>query len=224
MDNDSADTVSLDSTIVLDLFTDRIVAEYTGRQDYVDDSNEITRKLCLFYNATLLYENNKKSVFGYFQKMHSLHLLADTPQYLKDKQIIKVAGSYGNTSKGVNSTLPIINYGLDLLRDWLLKPVETQIQEGNEIQTQVTQNLYFLKGRAMLQELIYYNPFNNYDRVSALIMLMIYREQFLIMYEGDVSSGNQRRREDDPGYAGNDEFFRKNFNDRFAGKLKDFGD
>jgi hypothetical protein len=31
VDNDSAETMSLTSTIVLDLWTDRIVAEYTGR-------------------------------------------------------------------------------------------------------------------------------------------------------------------------------------------------
>jgi hypothetical protein len=60
--------------------------------------------------------------------MHSLHLLADTPQYLKDKQIIKVAGSYGNTSKGVNTTTPVLNYGMDLIKEWLIKPV-VQLKE-----------------------------------------------------------------------------------------------
>lgn len=32
VDNDEAESSSLSSTFVLDLFTDRIVAEYTGRQ------------------------------------------------------------------------------------------------------------------------------------------------------------------------------------------------
>ena len=74
----------------------------------------------------------------------------------------------------------------------------------------------------MIQELIYYNPFNNFDRVSALIMLMIYREQFLIMYEGNVSKGSINDASNDPNYAGNDEFFRKNFVERF-GKDKSNG-
>jgi hypothetical protein len=51
---------------VLDLFTDRIVAEYTGRQDYANDNFEIVRLLCLFYNGKCLYEQNKKGLFSYF--------------------------------------------------------------------------------------------------------------------------------------------------------------
>jgi len=53
-----AHTTSLTSVFVLDLFTDRIVAEYTGRQDYADDNFEIVRRLCLFYNGKCLYESH----------------------------------------------------------------------------------------------------------------------------------------------------------------------
>lgn len=67
-DNDVAETMSLTSTFVLDLWTDRIVAEYTGRQDYADDNFEIVRKLCIFYNGKCLYEQNKKGIFAYFSK------------------------------------------------------------------------------------------------------------------------------------------------------------
>lgn len=58
-ENDQAESMSLGSVFVLDLWTDRIVAEYTGRPMYSDDLNEICRKMCLFYNAKCLYENNK---------------------------------------------------------------------------------------------------------------------------------------------------------------------
>jgi hypothetical protein len=85
VDNDSADTMSLTSTFVLDLYTDKIVAEYTGRQDFADDNFEIVRLLCLFYNGKCLYEQNKKGIFAYFSRMNCLHLLADVPEYLKDK-------------------------------------------------------------------------------------------------------------------------------------------
>lgn len=219
VENDSADTLSLDSTLILDLFTDRIVAEYTGRQDYADYNHEKSRLLCIFYNATMLFENNKKGPFAYFQRMHSLHLLADTPQYLKDKQIIKVAGSYGNTSKGVNTTTPVLNYGMDLIKEWLIKPV-VQLKEidGQEVEV-ATPNLYFIKGRALLKELIQCNPNINVDRVSALIMLMIYREQFMIMYEGDLA----RSKNDDSYDASdpaNDEFFIKNYHPKNAYALK----
>lgn len=60
VDNDQAESSSLSSTFVLDLFTDRIVAEYTGRQAFAEDNYEIVRLLCLFYNAKCMYESNKR--------------------------------------------------------------------------------------------------------------------------------------------------------------------
>jgi hypothetical protein len=56
VDDDVSNTASLTSTFVLDLLTDRIVAEYTGRQEYADDNFEIVRRLCIFYNAKCMYE------------------------------------------------------------------------------------------------------------------------------------------------------------------------
>ena len=118
---------------VLDLFTDTIVAEYTGRLPFADDNFELSRKLALFYNAKILYENNKKGLYAYFQRLNSLHLLADTPDYLKDKDLVKYTG-IGNKSKGVAATLPINNYGNSLIRDWLLKPYEyIEMVDGEEV-------------------------------------------------------------------------------------------
>lgn len=213
--NDEADTVSLNSCFVLDLFTDKIVAEYTGRSTYTDFDFEKVRLLCMFYNAMCIYEQNKKGPYAYFQRMHSLHLLADTPQYLKDKQLIKISGSYGNTSKGVNATVPIQNYGLDLLKDWLLKLVPAT-KEIDGIQTEYEiNNLYFIKNRALLKELIMYNPERNCDRISSLIMLMVYREQFMILYEGNLNRKDNYD-EYDASDPANDEFFTKNYHPKNA--------
>jgi hypothetical protein len=71
---------------VLDLFTDRIVAEYTGRPKFADEAYELTRKLLLFYNAKGCYENNLKGLYAYFKTMKCTHLLCDTPEYLKGKE------------------------------------------------------------------------------------------------------------------------------------------
>lgn len=62
VDNDVAESTSLTSTFVLDLWTDTIVAEYTGRHNLANDNYEIVRLLCLFYNAKCLYESNKKRI------------------------------------------------------------------------------------------------------------------------------------------------------------------
>ena len=206
-ENDESDTMSLGSLFVLDLWTDRIVAEYTGRPMYVDDLNETARKVCLFYNAKLLYENNKKNTFAYFSRMNSLHLLADTPEYLKNKQLIKSVG-YGNTSKGVNATLPIKNFGFTLIRDWLLKPVTViKDEDGNTVEYTVP-NLHFIKNRALIKELILYNPAINVDRIMSLVQLMLYREEKMILYQGDPTKA---KKVDDNNYLGNDPFFDRNY-------------
>ena len=209
-ENDTANTMSLGSMFVLDLWTDRIVAEYTGRPMFSDDLNEIARKMALFYNARILYENNKKQSFAYFSKMNCLYLLADTPEYLKQKQLIKTTG-YGNTAKGVTATVPIKNYGFTLIRDWLLKPVTTLIkQDGEEIETTVP-NLHFLKNRALIKELILFNPDINVDRIMSLVQLMLYREEKMVLYNGDMTRAQNKTNAD---YKGNDDYFVKNYDKR----------
>ena len=48
-----------------------------------------------------------------------------------------------------------------------------------------------LKGKSS-EELIAFNPQGNFDRIRALGMVMLYREKFMIDYEGDVA-GNVRQ-------------------------------
>ena len=185
-DNDVADSMSLGSIIMLDTWTDTIVMEYTGRPDYADDYYEICRKACLFYNATLLYEQNRKGLFPYFSQKNSLHLLADTPEYLLGKQLIKGIG-YGNTRKGVTTTAPIKEHGFGLIRDWLLKPVTKVVINAEGEEEEITMsNLYNIKNRALLKELILYHPQLNVDRIMALCMLMIYRQEKMVILQGDL--------------------------------------
>lgn len=210
-ENDTSNTMSLGSMFVLDLWTDRIVAEYTGRPQFSDDLNEIARKMALFYNAKILYENNKKNTFAYFSKMNCLYLLADTPEYLRQKQLIKTIG-YGNTSKGVTATIPIKNYGFTLIRDWLLKPVTTTTNQNNEDIEITVPNLHFLKNRALIKELILFNPDINVDRIMSLLQLMLYREEKLVLYGGDMTKAQNKT---PSSYKGNDDYFSKNFDQKF---------
>ena len=206
-ENDEAQSMSLGSMFVLDLWTDRIVAEYTGRPMFADDLNEICRKLCLFYNAKVMVENNKKNTFSYFSRMNSLHLMADTPEYFKNKQLIKTTG-FGNASKGITATLPIKNFALGLIRDWLLKPVTITKEEGNEVVEYTVPNLSFIKNRALLKELMLYNPAINVDRIMSLCQLMLYREEKMILYQGEPRRAEKTI---DASYLGNDPFFTRNY-------------
>ena len=205
-DDDASTTLSLGSYYVLDLWTDQIVAEYTGRPLLANDFYEIGRRLTLFFNAKMNYENNKKGLFAYFSQMNCLYLLTDTLEFLKDQDYVK-GTTYGNKAKGVNANAAINNYARMLIRNWLLKPMKFQhIVDGEETEV-LLPTLYKLKCRALLKELILYNQEGNFDRVSALGMLMLYREDKMIMYQGDFSKNRKDEREAD--YLGNDPFFKR---------------
>lgn len=199
-DADVADTMSLGSCFVMDLWTDTIVAEYTGRPTFAEDLFEIVRRLCIFYNCKCLYERNLKGCFSYFSARNSLHLLADTPQYLLDRQIISSIG-YGNTSKGVHATAPIIKFGFRLINDWLRKPVTSieKTEDGTEEEVTIS-NLYKLRNRALIKELIQWNPYKNFDRVLSLVELMLYREEKIMLYQGSTSMGRSAARVEEDDY------------------------
>ena len=211
--NDQAESHSLASVFVFDLFTDRIVAEFTGRTEFADDMHEIVRKLCLFYNGKVLYESNIKGCYSYMEKMHSTYLLADTPQYLRDKQIIKYSG-FGSSAKGVAATAPVNNFANRLIKDWFNKlvPIERTDENGNKEIIQ-TPSLYLLKTRALIEEAIQFNPEINVDRIRALGMVMLYREEYVIMYGNNLNKESREKvRKDDPS---NDPFFQRNYDFRF---------
>ena len=210
-DDDESNTMSLGSIFVLDLWTDRIVAEYTGRPPFADDYYEICRKLCLFYNGRLNYEYNKKGLFSHFSTRNSLYLLTDVLDFLKEKQMMK--DGYGNKSKGTNASPAINAYARSRLRSWLLAPVPIiQTIDGEEKEVMVPR-LFTVKNRALLKELINYNSEGNFDRISAMGMLMLLREDRMIRYQGDVSKEKQERANNS--YDGNDPFFRRNYDFRF---------
>lgn len=211
--NDQAESHSLASVFVFDLFTDRIVAEFTGRTEFADDMHEIVRKLCLFYNGKVLYESNIKGCYSYMEKVHSTYLLADTPQYLRDKQIIKYSG-FGSSAKGVSATAPVNNFANRLIKDWFNKlvPIERTDENGNKEIIQ-TPSLYLLKTRALIEEAIQFNPEINVDRIRALGMVMLYREEYIILYGNNLNKESREKvRKDDPS---NDPFFQRNYDFRF---------
>ena len=167
--------------------------------------------LCLFYNAKCLFEANKKGIYAYFAKMNSTHLLAETPEYLREKQLIKYS-NIGSSRYGVNATAAINNYANNLIRNWLLEPVKVGVSEGKEEKIITVQKLYFLRNRALIDELIVFNPELNVDRIRALGMVMLYRQEKLILYQGNI---NKAKDYTPSNYLGNDKFFKNNYDLRF---------
>lgn len=206
-DDDESNTMSLGSIFVLDLWTDRIVAEYTGRPSFADDYYEICRKLCLFYNGRLNYEYNKKGLFSHFSTRNSLYLLTDVLDFLKEKQMMK--DGIGNKSKGTNASPAINAYARSRLRSWLLSPVPVIQTIDGESKEVMVPRLFTVRNRALLKELINYNPEGNFDRISAMGMLMLLREDKMIKYQGDV--GRDRQENAENSYDGEDPFFKRNY-------------
>jgi len=161
-----------------------------------------------------MYENNVRGTFAYFSQRNCTHLLADTPEYLRDRQLIKSIG-YGNSSKGVTASAPIKDYGFRLIRDWLIKPVTKleRNEEGGDKEVTMP-NLYRIRNRALLKELILWNPDINVDRVMSLVQLMLYREEKMVLYQGNLAGSSAR---DDSDGLENDEYFTKNYDMRIKG-------
>lgn len=207
-DADCSNTMSLGSIFVMDLWTDMIVAEYTGRPTFAEDFYEICRKLCLFYNCRCMYEQNVMGMFSYFSSHNATHLLAETPEYLVQRNMISSIG-YGNKSVGIRATTPIINGAFKMIQTWLRKPIvsiETDA-EGNNNEVTIP-NLYRIKNRALLKELVLWNPQGNFDRIMSLVQLMLYREEKMVLYHGDlrhteeISSGMEKDDYWDKNYPG----------------------
>ena len=200
--------MSLGSVFVLDLWTDKIVAEYTGRPLFAEDFYEVCRRLCLYYNGRMNYENNKKGLFSYFSKNNCTYLLTDQLEFLRDKQMIKDVG-YGNKAKGTNATLAVNSYAKNLLRAWLLRPtVVIQEVDGEQVEVSIP-SLFTVRSRALIKELINFNNEGNFDRISAMGMLMLLREDKMITYQGNISKERQER--ESASYLGNDPFFDRNY-------------
>lgn len=183
-DHDDSFTNSLGSTFIFkrvragEAWTDVIVAEYSGRPDTAEEYYENVRKLLTFYNARLLFENERKGIYPYFTNKHCDYLLADQP----DKIISEVfKDSKVQRRKGCHMTKQIRTYGEGLILEWLLD----EFEEGHP-------NVERVYSEPLIEELIENDGVRNVDRVIALCMVMIYREE---LYQVKVSSAKEQNKQ-----------------------------
>jgi len=172
-DDDESNTKSLGSMLVLDLFTDRIVAHYKGRPD-ANTFYETCRRLGLYYNAKIIYERNKKGLYGYFYNKAALYMLADEPEILREKGISS-ANTSGNSSKGIYGSGPVNAWGIELYALWC------GLQAYGEEEGSPITNLHRVESIPLLRETIHFNiSRGNFDDISAVGLLMIFRESLKI--------------------------------------------
>lgn len=205
--NDSAqDSDSLFCCLVFDLYTDKLVAEFTGRKPLVEDNYDVVYNLAKFYSATVMYESNRKGLYAYFANKHALWMLADCPDYLRARQLVKYS-MFGSAIKGISVNEYINSFAADRIKEWLVKTTQvtkkTDDPENPEEQIEVP-NIFTIMSPGLLKELIGYGPDTNTDRVSALAQVMLYREQFMI--NGAMNSSSNTK--DDS----SDEFLSRDWN------------
>lgn len=162
---DDAETGSLGSTLVYNRLTKRIVAEYSARPETAREYYEMVRRMLVYYNAQCMYENEVKGMFDYFEFKNCLYLLAEEPQIIHD--VIK--DSHVSRKKGMHMTKELKIYGENLIKTWLIEPVDDTNQDFL--------NMHKLRSQPLLKELIAYHNEGNFDRVSAMMMLMYYIQE-----------------------------------------------
>lgn len=183
-DHDDSFTNSLGSVFIFkrvkagEAWNDVIVAEYSGRPDTAEEYYENVRKLLVFYNARLLFENERKGIYPYFTNKHCDYLLADQP----DKIISEVfKDSKVQRRKGCHMTKQIRAYGEGLILEWLLEEYEP----GHP-------NVERVYSEPLIEELIENDGVKNVDRVIALCMVMIYREE---LYQVKVNKSQEQNKQ-----------------------------
>lgn len=183
-DHDESFTNSLGSTFIFkrvkagEAWNDVIVAEYSGRPDTAEEYYENVRKLLIFYNARLLFENERKGIYPYFTNKHCDYLLADQP----DKIISEVfKDSKVQRRKGCHMTKSIRTYGEGLILEWLMD----EFEPGHP-------NIERIYSEPLIEELIENDGIKNVDRVIALCMTMIYREE---LYQVKVAKSKEENKQ-----------------------------
>lgn len=154
------------------------MAEYSGRPSTAEEYYENVRKLLIFYNARLLFENERKGIYPYFTNKHCDYLLADQP----DKVITEVfKDSKVQRRKGCHMTKSIREYGEGLILEWLIE----EFEPGHP-------NIERIYSEPLIEELIENDGVRNVDRVIALCMVMIYRDE---LYQVKVAAAKEENKQ-----------------------------
>ena len=191
---------SLASAFVFDTWLDKIVAEFTCRPYMVDDFNEQVFRMAKYYNAEINFENTMTAFYSYFRNKNAWVYLCDTPSILRSMELTKGEGR-GNTAKGspVNQN---INAQARLWQSDWMKKTPTGEEESSGYM-----NLHRIRSIAYLKEAADWNPDGNFDRVSAMGMVMILRQDKLNTLDTRMSQKVET--------IADDPFFEENYDDLY---------
>lgn len=174
-DQDKSESGSLGSFFVYKRFYradrthDIIVAEYTSRPDTAEQFYENCRKLCMYYNSKVLYENQLKGLKVYFEQKNALQYMCEQPGIIRDMvKDSRVQRGYGiHMNRGTNGSSGIKDQCELYLKKWLYEEVSGET-EGTKVCRFQT-----IKSIPLLKELIAYDRDINTDRVIAVMLCVL---------------------------------------------------
>jgi hypothetical protein len=145
---------------------DRIVACLIGRPPNPDDYNYQLLQMTRRWNAVCQFESDRGDVRNYFKHAGEYDLLADSPDFDWSREL---KGST-TTQKGIR-----IGQGSDrkgnaaiMLKQWLYTKVGI-----NEDTGKIIYNFHYIYDLGLLKELTKWNLKGNFDRVSAMLIGML---------------------------------------------------
>ena len=144
---------------------DRVIGCFVGRREDTEEYDDQMFLGLQYYNARLLYENDRGDVYSNAKKRGLLHLLKDEPEFQYQKDLQRGGGGRkkgisiaGNSNRKAN--------GVVYLKNWLLQH-RGYDNKGNKLL-----NLHYIYDIAFLRELLKFDGKRNTDRVSAAIVGM----------------------------------------------------
>lgn len=152
---------------------DILVAWYIGRPRKSRDFHKLVFQLARYYNAKVNSEilGGGQNLLDYAKEHGFIHYCAPRPSIFNtDKEEIRSS----QKSYFINMSKELKKQALQDLADWLL--TERALQVTDE-KTQYILNLDLIYDPGLLEELIKFSLDGNFDRISALLVLMVIRRE-----------------------------------------------
>jgi len=161
---------------------DIIVAEYVARPNFQDDFNRQLFMMAEYYNAKIVFENDRGNIIEYARNNKLLYRLEEelTVYDSSNNPRRKLGRSYGVSMSNIEVKKQAVQY----FRDWLLAP-----RDRNEDGTQEL-NLHKIYSIPLLEEILKFSYEGNFDRHSAMLVAMLYKKELVMKPLPETNEGN----------------------------------
>lgn len=150
----------------------KLVAEWVGRYDDLDDTNEMLSMIVEWYNAFTMCENNKPSFIQHMRVQKKQRYLARKSDMIFDREVNHSSENLQFQEYGVHMTEQLWEKLLEYAIEFLSAKISTKVRivEGEDKETVKygVERIPFIELIAEMQE---YNPKGNWDRLKTFGIL-----------------------------------------------------